>query len=79
MVELGHTHPNCFKLQTSKQATKQKVFVPKAQDPMTLIHKLVQALNLYANTSAKLKPSSSRKSNPKFASKRMWVQKTQSQ
>ena len=26
----GHTRPNCFKLQVSNQATKQKVFVPKA-------------------------------------------------
>ena len=53
--------------------------VPKAHDPMALIHELVKALNLYANTGAKFKSSSSRNSNPKFASKRVWMQKTQSQ
>ena len=77
--EVGHTCPNCFKLQASKQATKQKVSVPKAQDPMSLIHELVKALNLYANTRADFKSSSSRNSNLKFASKRVWMQKTQSQ
>ena len=74
----GHTHPIFFKLQASKQATKQKVLVPKAQDPMTFIHELVMAFKLYANIGAKLKSSSSRKSNPKFASRRLWMQKTQS-
>ena len=77
--EVGHTCPNCFKLQASKQATKQKVSMPKAQDPMSLIHELVKALNLYANTRADFKSSSSRNSNLKFASKRVWMQKTQSQ
>ena len=28
----GHTHPNCFMLQATKQATKQKVSVSKAQE-----------------------------------------------
>ena len=50
--------------------------VPKAQDPMTLIHKLVKVLNLYANAGVDLKSSLSRNSNPKFASKRVWMQKT---
>ena len=72
--EVGHTCPNCFKLQASKQATKQKVSMPKAQDPMSLIHELVKALNLYANTRADFKSSSSRNSNLKFASKRVWMQ-----
>ena len=71
--------PNCFKLQVSKQATKQKVSMPKAQDPMALIHELVKALNLYANTRVEFKSSSSRNSNPNFTSKRVWMQKTQSQ
>ena len=75
----GHTRPNCFKLQASKQATKQKVFVPKAQDPMALIHELVKVLNIYANTGAEFKSNSSRNSNSKFVSKRVWMQKTQSQ
>ena len=48
--------------------------VPKAHDPMALIHELVKALNLYANTGADFKPSSSRNPNPKFASKRVWMQ-----
>ena len=40
----GHTHhPNCFKLQASKQANKQKVYVPQAQDPMVLIDESVKA------------------------------------
>ena len=56
-----NTRPNCFKLQAlkqaSKQVAKQKVHVPKAQDPMVLIHELVKALNLYANTGADLKSS----------------------
>ena len=56
----GHTRPNCFKLQASKQATKQKVFVPKAQDPMALIHELVKVLNIYANTGAEFKSNSTR-------------------
>ena len=75
----GHTHPNCFKLQVSKQATKKKVSVPKAQDPMVLIHELVKVLNLYANTGDEFRPNSSRNSNSKFASKRVWMQKIQSQ
>ena len=80
MVELG-IHAQIVlscKLQ-SKQATKQKVSMPKTQDLMTLIHELVKALNLYANIGAKFKSSSSRNSNPKFASKRVWMQKTQPQ
>ena len=51
---------------------------PKAQDPMALIHELVKALNLYANARVDLNSSLSRNSNPKFASKRVWKQKTQS-
>ena len=40
----GHTHrPNCFKLQAAKQANKQKVYVPQAQDPMVLIGESVKA------------------------------------
>ena len=53
--------------------------MPKAQDPIILIHELVKALNLYANTGFDFKSSSSRNSNLKFASKRVWMQKTQSQ
>ena len=45
----GHIHPNCFKLQATKQANKPKVPVPQAQNPMVLISELVKALNLYSN------------------------------
>ena len=38
----GHICPNCFKLQTVKQANKPKVPVPQAQDPMVLIGELVR-------------------------------------
>ena len=44
-----HIHPNCFKLQATKQTNKPKVPVPQAQDPMVLIGELVKALNLYSN------------------------------
>ena len=71
-----HTRPNFFKLQASKQVTKQKVHVPKAQDPMTLIREFVKVLNLYANTEAEFRSNSFRNSSSKFSSKRVWVQKT---
>ena len=73
---VGHACPNCFKLQASKQAYKQKVPVQKAQDPMALIHELVKVVNLYANTEAKFRTNSTRNSNSKYASKRVWMQKT---
>ena len=53
--------------------------LPKAQDPMTLIHELVKVLNLYANTGVEIKANSNRNPNFKFASKRVLMQKTQSQ
>ena len=71
----GHTRPNCFKLRALKQSSKQKVSVPKVQDPIALIHELVKVLNLYTNTGAEIKTNP----NSKFASKRVWMQKTQSQ
>jgi len=71
----GHTHPNCFKLQASNQATKPKVSMPKAQDPMTPIE-LVKALSLYANIGVDKKFHVSRNSNFKSASKKVWMQKT---
>ena len=75
----GHTRANCFKLQVSKQRSKQKVPVSKAQDPMTLIHELVKVLNLYANIGANFRANSNRNPNSKFASKRVWMPKTQPQ
>ena len=46
---------------------------------MTLIHELVNALNRYANAGVDHQSNLSRNSNSKFASKRVWMQKTQSQ
>ena len=71
-----HTRPNCFKLHASKQATKQKVYVPKAQDPLTLIHELVKALSLYSNSRVDYQSYLSKNSNFKPASKKIWMQKT---
>ena len=51
--------------------------MPKAQDPVALIHKLVKVLNLYTNIGAKIRENSNRNPNSKFASKRVWMQKTQ--
>ena len=64
-------------LQALKQASKQKVHVPKAQDSVALIHKLVKVLNLYTNIGAKIRENSNRNPNSKFASKRVWMQKIQ--
>ena len=75
----GQTRPNCFKLQASKQESKQKVPMSKAQDSMALIHELVKVLNLYANTGADFRANLNRNPNSKFASKRVWMQKTQPQ
>ena len=70
-----HTRPNCFKLQALKQSPKQKVYVSKAQDLVALIHELVKVLNLYTNAGADVRNNP----NSKFASKNVWMQKTQSQ
>ena len=53
--------------------------MPKAQDPMALIHELVKVLNLYVNIGAEIRVNSNRNPNSKFASKRVWMQKTQTQ
>ena len=76
---VGCTRQNLFKLQALKQASKQKVHVPKAQDSVALIHKLVKVLNLYTNIGAKIRENSNRNPHSKFASKRVWMQKTQPQ
>ena len=67
----GHTRPNCFKLRALKQSSKQKVSMPKVQDPIALIHQLVKVLNLYTNTRAEIRANSNRNLNSKFASKRV--------
>ena len=76
MVELGiltQIVSNC------KQVTKLKVSVPKAQDPMTVIHELVKALSLYAKSGVDQQSHVSRNSNFRSASKKVWMQKTQHQ
>ena len=52
--------------------------MPKSQDPMTLIHKLVKDFSLYANTGVYQKTHMSRNSNSRPTSRRVWMQKTQS-
>ena len=74
----GHTCPNYFKLQANKQATKQKVLVPQAQDPMVLISELVKALNLYTNVGVAHHSNLNNNSKTKVASKKLWMQKAQS-
>ena len=75
-VGAGHTRPNCFNLQASKQASKQKVPVSKVQDPTALSHELVKVLNLYANTGAEIRANSNRNPNSMFEFKRVRMQKT---
>ena len=72
--KVGHTRPNCFNLQALKHSPKQKVLMPKAQGPVALIHELVKVLNLYTNAGVEIRTNP----NSKFASKRVWMQKTQS-
>ena len=74
----GHIRPNCFKLQATKRANKPKVPVPQAQDPMVLIDELVKALNLYSNPGVTHHSNMNNNSNARVASKKFWIQKTQS-
>ena len=74
----GHIHPNYFKLQAAKRANKPKVHVPQAQDPMVLIGELVKALNLYFNPRVAQNSNVNKNSNAQGASKKFWMQKTQS-
>ena len=73
-----HTHPNYFKLQGAKQATTQKVLVLQAQDPMALIGELVKALNLYTNAVVAHHSNLNNNFKTKVASKKLWMQKAQS-
>ena len=74
----GHIHPNCYKLQVAKRANKPKVLVPQVQDPIALIGELVKALNLYSNLGVGNHPNVNTNSNTRGASKKFWMQKTQS-
>ena len=73
----GHIHPNCYKLQVAKRANKPKVPVPQAQDPIALIGELVKALNLYSNLGVGNYSNVNTNSNARGASKKFWMQKTQ--
>ena len=74
----GHIRPNCYKLQATKRANKPKVFVPQAQDPITLIGELVKGLNFYSNLGVGNHSNVNTNSNACDASKRFWMQKTRS-
>ena len=74
----GHIRPNYFKLQDTKRANKPKVHVPQAQDPMVLIGELVKVLNHYSNPVVAHHSNMNNNSNARIASKRFWMQKTQS-
>ena len=74
----GHICPNCFKLQAAKQANKSKVPMPRAQNPVVLIGELVKALNLYSNLGVAHHSNMNNNSNARVASKKFWMQKTQS-
>ena len=74
----GHIRPNCYKLQVAKRANKPKVSVPQAQDPISLIGELVKALNFYFNLGVGNHSNVNTNSNARGASKRFWMQKTQS-
>ena len=50
--------------------------MPKAQDSMTLIHELVKAFSLYANTGVNQQSHVSRNFNFKSASKKVQMQKS---
>ena len=72
----GHIRPNCYKLQ-AKRANKSKVSVPQAQDPIALIGEFVKALNLYSNLGVGNHSNVNTNSNARGASKKFWMQKTQ--
>ena len=66
------------KLQAAKRANKPKVPVPQVQDLMVLIGELVKALNLHSNPRVTQHSNMNNNSNARVASKKFWMQKTQS-
>ena len=52
--------------------------MPQAQDPMELISELVKVLNLYINVGITHHSNMNNNSKTKVASKRLWMQKAQS-
>ena len=73
----GHIRPNCYKLRAAKRGNKPKVPVPQAQDPKALIDELVKALNLFSNLGVGNHSNVNTNSNARGASKKFWMQKTQ--
>ena len=73
-----HIRPNYYKLQAAKRANKPKVPVRQVQDPMVFIGELVKAFNLYSNPGVGNHSNVNTNSNARGASKRFWMQKTQS-
>ena len=73
----GHIRPNCYKLQAAKRVNKPKVSVPQTQDPIALIGELVKVLNLYSNLEVGNHSNVNTNSNTRGASKKFWMQKTQ--
>ena len=74
----GHIRPNCFKLQIAKRANKPKVSVPQAQEHIVLIGELVKILKFYTNPRVACHSNMNNNSNARVASKKFWMQKTQS-
>ena len=64
--------------QVAKRASKPKVLVPQAQDPMILIGELVKYLNLYTNPGVAHHSNMNNNSKARVASKKFWIQKAQS-
>ena len=75
--KFGHIRPNCYKLQVVKRANKSKVSLPQAQDPIALIGELVKTLNLYCNLGIGIHSNVNTNSNARGASKKFWIQKTE--
>ena len=51
--------------------------MPQAQDPIALISELIKALNLYSNLGVGNHSNENTNSNARGASKKFWMQKTQ--
>ena len=61
----------------NQKANKPKVPVLQAQNPIALIDELVKALNLYSNLGVGNHSNVNTNSNARGASKKFWMQKTQ--
>ena len=72
-----HIRPNCYKLQAAMRANKPKVPVSQAPNPIALIGELEKALNLYSNLGVGNHSNVNTNSNAHGASKKFWMQKTQ--